>query len=111
MLGRVAKGGLPGDVVVQLADGGEDEAEERGRGAEGTGGVLGVELRGHKVRVVLALELEDLHALGLVVVADKDQALGLEVFEVGRVDLVAMSVALGDLVLAVQFLCKKSGKF
>lgn len=57
-----------------------------------------MELRAHKVGVVL--DLEDLHTLARLVLADKVQTSSLELINVGRVDLVAVAVPLLDLLVA-----------
>lgn len=96
-VGRTGRGQFVAllQVRVQLADRGEDEAEEGRRWFEGTRQVLRVELGGDVVRV--ALELDDLHAGLFGVVTDELEAARFELGHKVRVDLVAMAVALLDL--------------
>lgn len=84
---------LLGDLVEATNSGG-NEAEEGAGGVEDTAGILGVVLNTDVVRVVL--DLNNLHALVGVVLADEDEAGLLELVNVVGVDLVTMTVTLLD---------------
>lgn len=84
---------LLGDLV-EAADGGGNEAEEGARGVEDTAGVLGVVLNTDVVGVVL--DLDNLHTLARVVLADEDEARLLELVDVIGVDLITVTVTLLD---------------
>lgn len=78
----------PGEVVLEFADTGQDEAQKWGRGLEGPGEVLRVVLSGHVVGVIL--QLDYLHTLTLVVVANKLETRGFEIVDVLRVHFVSV---------------------
>lgn len=91
---------LLGDLL-QASRAGGDEAQHGGRGLEDLALVLWVVLDAHEPGVVL--ELDHLHAVARVVLADEVQARALELLHVVGVHLVAVSVALVDNVcVAVQ---------
>lgn len=82
--------------LLQHARRRRDEAQVRAAGIQHARQVLGVELDTHEPGVVL--DLDDLHADALLVLADKVQPALLQAVDVGRVDFVAVPVALEDLV-------------
>lgn len=93
----VGKAGILEDLLgnlVEAADGSGNEAEERAGGVEDTAGILGVVLNTDVVRVVL--DLDNLHALTGVILADEDEARLLELLDVIGVDLVTVTVTLLD---------------
>ena len=76
-----------------------DEIAEQGVRLHGLRLELGVKLAAHKPRMIR--ELDDLHEPGLGVAAADDQALFRKLLLVGVVELIAVPVALGDLVALV----------
>lgn len=93
----IGKAGILEDLLgdlLEAADGSGNEAKEGAGGVEDTAGVLGVVLNTDVVRVVL--DLDNLHALTGVVLANEDEARLLELLDVVGVDLVTVTVTLLD---------------
>ena len=82
--------------VVKYAGGCGNEAQVRTAGVQDSREVLGMELHADEPRVVL--DLDNLHAHALLVLADKVETALLQLVDVAGVDFVPVPVALEDLV-------------
>jgi len=81
-----------GKVVLEVTSGGEDKTHEGSRGLQGASQVLGMVLDTQEVRVIG--QLDNLHTLTSLVLANKLETLGLKLLNELGVDLITMTMTL-----------------
>lgn len=91
-----------GFLFAFLLDAGFDECREERMRTERAGQEFRMELRAEEERMHFLRQLGDLHQMAVRRAAGEHQSLGLEIGHIGRIDLVAMPVALGNDFLAVR---------
>jgi len=95
--------------LIQAASSRSEETKESLAGCQDTTQVFGVELNTHEPGVIL--NLNDFHALTLHILADERQACLLKVFHHLGVNLVAVTMALGNLRDFGAVQCAQTGPF